>query len=284
MTSYSLAGGINASYAVAAGKTTILINSEARLNQRGVYVGTGQMIFHWVQEGKTQVWRCDISMLDPTPVQVVENVGQDGGLEMVVPLDNVYPAGLLLQGRMVGTLMAPAVHIDVPWGADFWVFLVRSPWFPAKLQMERSSLSVEHNTSRATASLGVMADGSVSAQVVLDGTDFKNASFGVKRTLGSYSSTEEVCNVGAGTQTFTWKPIMRVFDLVLVLKGGVSESQWSKIAQGVGADISSGLFGGSLEGDYVLCDGPAFSYRWSLKGHRGLLENQEDQISAKFAW
>jgi hypothetical protein len=280
-----LAGGVDASYAIAGGKTTVVISSKDFLKHRAVYVGTGQMIFHWVQEGKTQAWRCDVSMVDPAAVQVEESTGTNGNQQLEVELGEVYPAGCLLQGRMVGALVAPAIHVDVPFGSDVWVFLIRSPWFPLKLQIDRPVLIAEHDTSRVTASLSALGDGSLNAQVAVDGTDFKSASLVVKRSLGSYSSDEVVCEVGTGTQTSAWKPIVRVFDLLLVTKGIISESHLADVVRDLGGQISSGVFGaGSVEGDFVLCDGPAMSYTWLLKGHRGFMENVEDQTDAKFTW
>jgi hypothetical protein len=186
---------------------------------------------------------------------------------------------------MVGTLMAPAVHVDVPWGSDVWVFLIRSPWFPLRLQVDNPVLSVQHDVSKVTASLGVSADGSMAGQVALDGPGFKNASLVVKRTLGSYNFDETVCEAGPGVQTFAWKPILRLFDLLLVTKGTISEKEIANVARGLGAQVSSGLLGpGSVEGSYVLCDGPAVTYVWYLKGHRGFLENVEDRTGAKFTW
>src|SRR5271157_1060364 len=260
MPSYSLAGGIDATYAVAAGETTVTINSKERLKHRGVYTGTGKMFFHWVQSGKTQTWRCDLSMLDPVAVQAGETVGEDGSQRLAVGLKDVYPAGCILQGVMVGALLAPAVHVDVPFGEDVWVFLIKSPWFPLRLQMDKPVLSVAHDTSKATASLGIQGDGSVNAQVAMEGTGFKSASLVVKRTLGPCSSDEVVCEVTAGPQAFVWKPIARAFDLVLVIKGAVSEGRIAEVARGLGAQIASGLLGGGrVEGDFVLCDGPATS-------------------------
>jgi len=285
MPCYSLAGGIDATYAVEAGATSVTINSKDRLKHRAVYTGTGQMIFHWVQEGKTQAWRCDISMLDAEAVQATETVGVDGSQRLAVELKSVYPAGLILQGRMVGTLMAPAVHVDVPWGEDIWAFLIRSPWFPLKLSIDKPTLSVTHDTGKASAFLSILGEGSVSAQVVLDGASFKSASLVVRRTLGLFSSNEAVCEINAGPQAFAWKPIARVFDLLLVVKGTVSEGHIADVARGLGAQISSGVLGGgNVEGDFVLCDGPATSYSWILRGHRGLLENEEDRSDAKFTW
>lgn len=285
MPSYSLAGGIDASYAIAAGKTTVVINSASRVNYRAVYVGTGQMTMHWVQEGKTQVWRCDTKMLDPVEAQSVGRVGADGRWEMLVELESMFPAGLILQGRMVGTLMAPAVHVDIPMASDLWIFLVRSPWFPLKLQVDRDSLEVAHGSDRVAASIDVMPGGDVSAQLSMDGTGFKQGSLLVRRALGSYSSEELVGDVSSGSQVLAWKPITRVFDLVFVTKGNVSESQFAEVVRGLGAQVSSGVFGvGGVQGDFVLCDGPALAYSWVLSGHRGFLENEEDRTDARFAW
>lgn len=285
MPCYSLAGGIDAAYAVEAGATTVTINSKERLKHRAVFVGTGQMVFHWVQEGKTQAWRCDLSLIDRTMVPAVESVGEDGSQHLQVGLKDVYPAGLILQQRMVGTLLAPAIHVDVPWGEDVWVFLIKSPWFPVKLQIDKPALSVVRDSSRVTASLNILEDGSVSAQVGLEGKGFKGASLVLRRTLGAFTSNEAVCEVSTGPQAFAWKPIARVFDLLLVVKGTVTERHVEDVAKGLGAQISSGLLGGgSVEGDFVLCDGPATTYAWVLRGHRGLLENEEDRSDARFTW
>jgi hypothetical protein len=285
MPSLSMAEGIDASYEVAAGQTTVQIRSNSRLNIRAVYSGTGQMLFHWVQEGKTQVWRCDLSMLEQRQVEVKETTGQDGSQVLEVGLEPMYPAGLMLKGRFVGALISPALHVDVPWGSDVWVFVIRSPWFPLNLQFDRASLSVKHNMSEVSATISTMAGGSATGQVVIGGTDFKNASLAVKRTLGFNSSEEQVCEAVPGTQPFSWNPIIRAFDLTLVVKETLTESHLVEIAKGLGAQESSGFFGpGGVEGDFILCDGPAISYSWILRGHRGLLENPEDQTGAKFTW
>ena len=276
---------MDASYAVAAGQTAVTIRSKSRLNHKAILVGMGQMLFHWVQEGKTQVWRCDMSMADARPAEVNETTGEDGSQVLEVGLGNVYPAGLLLRGRLEGTLQAPAIHVEVPWWKDVWAFLVKSPWFPVQLQFDKASLSVRHDSDAVTASLGVEQGGGVAGQLAFEGTGFKNASLTVRRTVGPYSSDELVCEATPGVQAFAWKPIERIFDLLLVTGGRMSESQLAQVAKGLGAQMSSGLLGpGSVEGAFVACDGPSVSYSWVLKGHRGLLENDEDSAGAKFAW
>ena len=285
MPTVSLQGGVGATYAVAAGRTVVTLRSESRLNHKAVYQGTGQMLFHWVQEGKTQAWRCDISMADPKPAQLSETNGQDGFPNLEIGLDRIYPASLLLKGRMTGVLTAPAIHVEVPWWRDVWVFLLRSPWFPLRLQLDKASLSVKHGACGVSASIEVAPGGSASGQLAFDGTDFKDASLAVRRTLGQFSSEETVCQATPGTQTFAWKPITRVFDLLLVTGGHISESQLADIVRGLGGEVSSGIFGpGSVEGDFVLCDGPAISYSWVLRGHRGFMENVEDATEGRFTW
>ncbi len=285
MPTLSFEGGVVASYAVAAGQTVLTIRSGSRLNYRAISVGSGQMHFHWVQEGKTQVWKCDISMAAARQAEANETSDQDGSQALQVNLGGIYPCGLLLRGRMEGSLVAPAVHIDVPWSRDVWVFIIRSPWFPLKLQVDRSLLSVKHDSSGVTASLSTSGGGGTAGEIAFSGTDFKNASLVVRRTLGAYSSDETVCEAPPGVQGFAWKPIERDFDLVLVTSGQMSEPQLAEVAKGLGAELSPGFLGpGSVEGTFVLCDGPAISYSWVLKGHRGFLENAEDSTAAKFTW
>lgn len=266
--SLSFAGGVEASYEVAAGQTSVTISSDSRLNPRGIYAGTGQMVFHWVQHDKSESWECEISMADQVPVQAQDVSTGDGTQKIKVNLGNVFPAGLILQGRMVGTLVAPAVHLDVAWGSDVWVFLVRSPWFPLRLQLAKPALVVQHGTSRATAELGV-SGANVSAQVAVNGADYKEASLTLVRTLGSYTSKEAVGEMAGGlggAQSFGWKPIWRSFDLVLVTKGSISESQLGDLVKGLGAETTWGLFGpGGVQGDFILCDGPALTYGGSSR-------------------
>ncbi len=285
MSGYSLVDGTEASYSVAAGKTTVQIVCRKPINHRQVSCGTGVMNFHWVQQGKTQSWECEFSLQDPQVSQLSEAADSDGSQRLTIPMGDPYPAASLIQGNMVGRLVAPAVHVDVPFGADVWVFMIRSPWFPLKLQLARNSLSLQHEMSRIDATLIPSEGGSLDLRTTMTGTDFKSATVVVKRTLGQYTSTEIIGDIQAGVQEFTWKPILRDFDLLLVTKGSISESQLADLVKGLGGQVSSGIFrGGSVEGDFILCDGPAIDYKVVLRGHRGFLENPEDTVNATLSW
>ena len=62
---YSLVSGTQVEYGVGAGQPIVKLKSSRGIAHRAVYTGTGVLFFHWVQEGKTQAWRCDSSMLIP---------------------------------------------------------------------------------------------------------------------------------------------------------------------------------------------------------------------------
>jgi hypothetical protein len=222
---------------------------------------------------------------------VEERSGEDGNQKIEIPMGNVFPAGFYTRLLMFGRLLAPAVRIVSPWWErDLWVFLLRSPWFPMRLQLDKPELSLERDGSMALASFGVSEDGSLTGKLTLDGSAYKKASLYVRRTIGQslqlYDTTqfldEPIQEVQGGAEEFEWKPTVRKFNLVLVTQGRISESQVWEIADGLGADTSQGILGRRLKGDFVLCDGPATSYTVTLRGHRGLLENDEDKTGAKF--
>jgi len=187
---------------------------------------------------------------------------------------------------MTGEIFTPAIHLDVPWGRDIWLFLLRSPWYPLKLKIEKTDLSVTHGADTGIASIYASGDGGFSARVSVSGTGFKKVSLFMRRTIGSFVSDELVGEVvGSGTQDFNWKPIVRTFDLLLVTHGEMAESQLENIARGFGASITSAFLNwGSLAGDFIFCDGPLMGYSLHLKGDRGFLEHVEDTSGVTLTW
>ena len=282
---YSLVSGIDVEYGVGAGQPIIRLTSRGGIRHRAVYTGTGVLLFHWVQQGKTQAWRFDTSLSDPQVVQPEESTGTDGSQALTFTLQESMPAAGLLRHRWEGMFLAPAIHIDVPMGRDIWIYLIRSPWFPLKLSLSKPSLSVVHDQSVANASISIDPDGGLSATVSNTGASFKKVSLVMSRRVGEFVSEEVVGEVDSGTTNLSWRPIMRSFDLCLVTSSSMSMGELAGIAQGLGAQFSSGFFGpGSLFGDYVLCDGPRTGYSLSLKGDLGLFRHEEDSTAVGLAW
>lgn len=282
---YNLVGGVEVEYGIGAGQPIVKLRSTGGIRHRAVYTGTGVLLFHWVQEGKTQAWKCDSSMLDPQTIQPVEATDSDGSQTLTFTLQESMPAAGLLRRRWEGTLLAPAIHIDVPMGRDIWIFLIRSPWFSMKPSVSKQLLSIAHDQSTANASVSIDPAGGLSAAVSNTGTSFRKVSLVMSRKVGEFVSEEMIGEVSSGTVNFSWRPIMRSFDLCLATMSSVSMGQLAGIAQGLGAQFSSGFFGpGSLLGDYLLCDGPRTGYFLSLKGDLGFLRHEEDSTQASLSW
>ncbi len=284
MAVYSLVKDVETEYITAAGKPVVRLKSRGHLKHRAIYCGAAQLLFHWVQEGKTQAWRFEPSIGEPRPVQSQET--QEGGAQtLTMTLDEILPATGVIKDRMQGVIVAPAVHIDVPWGYDIWMFLIRSPWFQLRQRIDRTALTVEHESGRAVASISPSGTGGISVELSVSGTSFKKASVAMRRTVGQFTSDELIGEVQTGAQTFTWGPIMRSFDLCLVTHSTMNESNFMDLMRGLGASVSSGILGGgTMQGDFVLCDGPSMGYTVVLTGDSGFLEHPRDETGVTLTW
>lgn len=243
------------------------------------------LLFHWVHEGKTEVWRFDPSIQNPQQIQPEETTDNDGSQLLTFNLGELVPATGLLWGRWEGAFFAPAIHIDVPFGSDIWVFLLRSPWFPLKISLTKQNLAVSAEGMTASTSIEPDSTGALTAAISTPGSPIKKVSLAMKRTMGPFVSEELITEVEAGTANQKWTPIIRNFDLCLVTKSSMAMGQLSEIAQGLGADFSTGFFGpGALRGEFLLCDGPLTQYSLTMKGDLGLFRHVEDFAGATLAW
>ncbi len=282
---YSLVGGLQTEYAIAGGKPIVKLSSGAEIRHRGAYTGIAILLFHWVQQGKTQVWRFDPSIPEPQPIQPQETSGDGGGQSLTFTLGELLPAAGLLRGRWEGAFFAPAIHIDVPLGADIWVFLLRSPWFPLRASITKPSLSVADGQAVANVLVRPEPQGALSTTISSPGAPFKRVSLIMRRTIGQFASEELISDVEVGTASQVWNPIIRNFELCLVTSGSMRMGNLSEIARGLGADFSSGVFGpGSLNGEFLLCDGPMTRYSLIMKGDLGFFRHVEDSAGATLTW
>jgi hypothetical protein len=67
--------------------------------------------------------------------------------------NRMFPATGLIKTNVTGEMKAPAVHFDLPYAFDLWVVLLRSPWFPLKIGIEKS-LTIAHGSAQAMAEVG----------------------------------------------------------------------------------------------------------------------------------
>lgn len=284
--SYHLAAGHEASYAVSQeGNTTVAVYSRPPLNFREVYVGAASLELGWVSTGKSRSWQVTETILDPTPAPHTETLAADGQTQIVnVELGNkMFPASGLIDTNIDGEIMAPAIHFDVPHGYDLWVFLLRSPWFPLKVNVEKSPLNIAHNSAQATAEVESInpdegGEGSLRADLSVHGEGFKQVTLSMQRSMKRASVEETLGELTSGMETFNWKPKIRNFDVLLVTPSNVNLGAFVEFLKYLGAEVNQGGFWSpTLLNYFLLCDGLNMGYRLRLSGEKHVLGHEKDE-------
>ncbi len=153
----------------------------------------------------------------------------------------MFPATGILKTNMTGEIRAPAVHFDLPHAYDLWVAILRSPWFPMRIGVEKSSLTISHSSAQATAQIERVNSNienveSLRADVSMHGEGFKRVWVTLKRSVQRASMEETLGELTSGMETFTWKPTLRTFDTVLVTYSNMYLNQFSDFLKQLGAE------------------------------------------------
>ncbi len=290
---YSMVSGRDAKYIVGQdGKVTVSINSTLPMKFRGVYVGSASVQFRWVSTGKSTTWQFTPTLQDPKPAQFTTSTADDGEGQIVSVEfgDRIFPAAGLVNPSVTGAIAAPGIHFDLPHAYDLWVFLLRSPWFPLKLGVEKTLLTVTHGFARGTAHLNNSIDQdegeSLRADLTTVGEGFSRVWLSLRRSLAGFSIDETIGENKTGMDQFTWKPALRSLNLLLVTPSNASLTSFLGFLQFLGADAKTSSFSflrKCLLNDFILCDGPAMDYTLSLVGEKHIIghERDESKISLK---
>ena len=287
VTSYNMASGLEASYSVSQdGKTTVSIRSSSTMKFRAIYVGTANLEFLWVSSGKSSHWQFNPTILDPAPAKYTQTTSEDGQSQIVnVDIGNrLFPASGLLNTNITGEIQAPAVHFDLPHAYDLWVFPLRSPWFPMKIGIEKSPLTISHDSAQViaqvesnTSNLG--DENSLRVDVSVLGTGFKRVFLALKRTVIKASMEEILGEVNNDMQPFTWKPSVKNFDLMLVTYSNMYLNQFLDFLKYLGVETHQSFFsiGSYMPSNFLLGDGPSIGYTLRLIGEKHHFGHEEDE-------
>lgn len=281
--SYNMTGGQEAWYNVSQkGNATVSVRSSQPMKPRTVYVGTASLEFMWVSSGKSSHWQFTPTILDPTQAQFTETITENEQSQVInVELGNrMFPATGLIKTNATGEIRAPAVHFDLPYAFDLWVVLLRSPWFPLKVGVEKSPLTISHGSAQAMAeveSSNFEDRKSLRADITVNGEGFKRVWLTLQRSTSRASIEETIGEVASGIGTFTWKPFLRTFDVVLVTSSSMSLSAFLDFLKYLGADAKQSLWGSYMPSEFLLCDGPAMNYTLQLRGEKHFVGHEEDK-------
>jgi hypothetical protein len=281
-----MAVGHEASYAVSQdANTTVAVHNSKPLKFREIYVGAASLEFGWVSTGKTSSWISSETMLDPTPAQHSETLADDGQTQIInVELGSkMFPATGLVDPSFGGEIIAPAIHFDVPHGYDLWIFLLRSPWFPIKINVEKSLLNIAHNLAQATAEIESVnlnvGEQTLRADVSVHGDGFKEVQLSIWRSMKRASLEENLGRLISGMETFGWKPTVRNFDMLLVTQSSMNLGAFADFLKYLGAEIHAGTFFPSMPTYFLLCDGLNMNYSLRLTGEKHLLGHEKDETA-----
>jgi hypothetical protein len=285
--SYNMATGHEASYSVSStGNTTVAVRSSSPMKFRAVYVGAASLEFIWVSSGKSSHWQFTPTILEPAPAKYSIVSDDDGQTQIVnVELGNrMFPVTGLINTNVKGEIKAPAIHFDLPHAYDLWVFLLRSPWTPVKIGVEKSQLSISHGSAQAEAQLeggsSTFDDGSsLRADVSVHGEGFKKVWLSLHRSVNNASIDETIGEITDGLNTFNWKPFLRNLDVALVTYSNMAIGQLLDFLKYFGAEIHQGFFqfDSFMSRDFVLCDGPLMSYTLRLIGEKHFFGHEKDE-------
>jgi hypothetical protein len=286
--SYNIADGFEASYGVSPdGNTIVAVRCHKPLKFREIYVGTGSLAFRWVSNGKSRSWQFTPSLVDPTPAPHSETLADDGVTRTITVnlCGKMFPASGLVDVNVDGEIVAPAIHFDVPHAYDLWVFLLRSPWFPLKIAVEKSSLNIAHNMAQAAAqidSINVNGGGEqmLRGDLSVHGEGFQRVRLSMHRSTANSSLEEQLGEVTDGMQTFTWKPAISSFNLMLVTTSYGHLGAFVDFLKYMGAAIvPSSFFGPSLQSPFLLSDGLNMNYRLRLTGDKHIIGHEKDEAA-----
>jgi hypothetical protein len=286
--SYNMTAENEAWYSIGEnGYATVSVRSKTPLKPRAVYIGEASMQFMWVHSGKSSHWQFTPTLLNPTQAQYNEVAdGQDQIINIEFG-NSMFPASGLIGSNVSGEIRAPAIHFDLPYASDLWVFILRSPWSPLKITAERSSLSITHALAQAVVQLECGNttfgdEGSLRAYVNIHGEGFTKVLVNLKRHTSHSSVEETLGEVSDGGGSFSWKPLVRNFDVVLTTSSSMTQSAFLDFLKSLGAQVQSGFFA-NIQGDFLLCDGPAIEYTLSLKGEKKYIGKEEDKTTLKLS-
>ncbi len=265
------------------GDATVTVRSKKPLKPRAVYIGEATMQFMWVHTGKTSNWTFTPSIPNPKSAQISQVMdGQDQ--VTTIELGKVTPASGMVDANGCGEFRASAVHFDLPYATDLWVFILKSPSEPLKVAADKALLNIAHTLAYATAQIENSSnEESLRTYVTVHGEGFMNIILNLKRQT-AYSKTEEaITEFKYGAVAAIWRPTIRSFDVTLTTPSGMAHGAFFDFLKTLGADVQSGSIFGILKNDFVLCDGPAMQYTLTLKGEKKYIGKEEASTAIKLS-
>jgi len=260
------------------GNATVTLRSKTPLKPRAVYAGEASMRCSWVHMEDSSRWHFNPTILNPTPAPYTQTTdGQDHIL--TVEFGKITPAHGLIDRNLNGEIRASAVHLNLPYANDLWVFILKSPTKPLKMSSDKTTLNIAHTLAYVTQKVEPKED-ILHSYVTMHGEGFTEVTVNLKRRVAYGEAEEVLAQLKFGASAITWKPIVRNFDITLTLSSVISLGEFVGFLRHLGAEAKEGALT-SLKSDFVLCDGPAIEYTLALRGDKKYIGKEEDKTALK---
>jgi hypothetical protein len=285
-TQYSMTPEHQATYTLNAdGEATVIVRSKKPLKPRAVYVGESAMQSMWVHSTKSSHWTFMPGIAAPKQVQFTQ--AMDGEDQVTtVELGKIAATSGAVDVTGCGEIHASAVHFDLPYATDLWVFILKSPPAPFKVAAEKPMLNIAYTLAYTTAQVeNTDNEETLRTYVNMHGEGFTNLILSIQRHT-TYCKTEEILTeFKFGAAAVIWRPTIRNFDVALTTLSGIAHGDYIAFLESLGAETQSGVFG-TLKSNFVLCDGPEIGYELVLKGEKkyfGLMEETKTAVKLSAA-
>ncbi len=265
-------------YSLSIGKTEIL-------KLRGAYKGIGVFAFYTSPRGQIKStanassWNTQLVMTEEASIESLQRQSSDETIQLNLP-DPVTCTGLMTWD-MEGFIVAPTIKLEMHDGRDIAIMLLSSIKEPAKIDLEKTSLSIASDKINATVFMNI-ADG-VHFDGTISGEGFSMARLFLTRkpqcSTIQRGFTEKIAETkGPGQIHVTWRPVSRSFEdtLVVFRPNEIKDYDLERVADLIGADDDTFL---GPEKPFLVGDGNGTSYTVTLVLDRFLRRDLSDETS-----
>lgn len=265
-------------------KYSITLGNTSKL--RGAFSGIGAFVFYFTPRGgvgknpPAPVWNTQLVMMGEIQTETLSQLSSDVAMQLDLP--SRYPSTGLMTADMEGFIVASTIRLDMDDGRDIAIMLVSSSKEPAKIDVEKTTLSISSDKCNAT--VLITADDGIRCAGTISGHGFKAAKLLLGRRpncpTSSHGFVEEIAETkGPGQMNGIWRPVSRNYEdtLVVFRPNEIKDYDVELIGHRIGADDDE--FMGEDKPPFLIGDGKGTSYKLTLVLDRFLRKELLDETS-----
>jgi len=265
-------------------KYSIYVGNSSKLKR--AFNGIGAFVFYFTHRGgagrnpPAPVWNTQLVMTGETWTESLKQLSPDGAAQL--DLSDPSPCTGLSTPNMEGFIVASTIRLEMDDGRDVAIMLLSASKEPAKIEVEKTTLSISSDKYDAT--VFITADDELRCAGTISGQGFKTAKLLLAR-LPNYSTAhrgffEEIAKIKSpGQIKATWKPVSRNYEdtLIVFRPDEIKDYELEQIGHRIGADDNA--FMGEDKPPFLIGDGNGTNYKLMLVLDHFLRRELSDETS-----